>query len=48
MLTMLLHPEEMRRAQREIDEVIGPMRLPTLADRAELPYLECLLKETIR
>lgn len=48
MLTLLLHPDELRRAQREIDEVVGPTRLPTLADRSALPYVECLLKETIR
>lgn len=48
MLTLLLHPEELRRAQREIDEVVGPTRLPTLADRPALPFLECLLKEIIR
>ncbi|KJA22148.1 hypothetical protein HYPSUDRAFT_139604 [Hypholoma sublateritium FD-334 SS-4] len=48
MLTLLQYPEEQRRAQREIDEVVGPTRLPTLADRPALPYLESLLKETIR
>jgi cytochrome P450 len=47
-LCMLLNPDAQRRAQAEIDEVIGHERLPTLADRARLPYLEACIKESLR
>ena len=38
----------MRRAQEEIDRVIGSSRLPTLSDRADLPFVDCIMKETLR
>ena len=41
-------PEVMKKAQAEIDLVIGPGRLPELDDRRSLPYLECVLKEVYR
>ena len=47
-LAMSLHPQVMRRAQAELDEVIGRQRLPMLADRPRLPYLEAILKEALR
>ncbi|KAG6820576.1 hypothetical protein H0H93_014803 [Arthromyces matolae] len=47
-LAMILHPEYQRRAQQEIDSVIGPGRLPEFSDRESLPYLECILQETFR
>ncbi|GJE94425.1 cytochrome P450 [Phanerochaete sordida] len=45
---MLLHPEVQRKAQEEIDRVVGPGRLPDFSDRDSLPYLDCVLYETIR
>ena len=45
---MALHPEVQRQAQEEIERVVGNSRLPTLDDRAELPYVEALLKELLR
>ncbi|CAL1703245.1 unnamed protein product [Somion occarium] len=45
---MINHPEAQRRAQAELDAVVGPDRLPTLADRKRLPYVEALLKELLR
>lgn len=45
---MTLHPEVQRRAQTEIDQAIGNDRLPTLADRENLPYLDALVKEVLR
>ncbi|CCM06879.1 uncharacterized protein FIBRA_09188 [Fibroporia radiculosa] len=48
MLAMTLHPEVFRKAQAEIDRVIGSSRLPDWDDRASLPYLECVLKEVYR
>lgn len=39
MLTMMTHPECQRKAQEELDRVIGNHRLPTFEDYADLPYL---------
>ncbi|KAI0069230.1 cytochrome P450 [Artomyces pyxidatus] len=47
-LAMTLFPEVQRKAQEEIDAVIGNDRLPTMADRANLPYVEALLSEIFR
>ena len=45
---MTLYPETQRKAQAEIERVVGPTRLPTLDDRANLPYVDALLKEILR
>ncbi|KAG2104292.1 cytochrome P450 [Suillus cothurnatus] len=47
-LAMVLHPDVQRRAQAEIDSVVGGDRLPTFEDRASLPYVESVLRETLR
>ncbi|KZT69384.1 cytochrome P450 [Daedalea quercina L-15889] len=47
-LTMILFPSALVKAQEEIDYVIGNERLPTYDDRESLPYLECLLQEVYR
>ena len=47
-LAMTLHPEIQRKAQREIDNVIGQGRLPEMADRGDLPYVDCVIKEVLR
>jgi cytochrome P450 len=47
-LAMMVFPEVQRRAQEEIDRVIGKDRLPMLADREKLPYIEGVMKETLR
>ncbi|KAG1849812.1 cytochrome P450 [Suillus tomentosus] len=47
-LAMVLYPDIERRAQAEIDSVIGRDRLPTFEDRASLPYVEAILRETFR
>jgi len=47
-LAMVLHPEAQKRAQDEIDSVIGRDRLPDLSDRGRLPYVERIFKETLR
>ncbi|KAK6379432.1 hypothetical protein LTS17_006350 [Exophiala oligosperma] len=47
-LAMTLYPRVQKKAQEEIDRVIGDHRLPTFSDRADLPYVEALLKETLR
>ena len=48
MLAAVRNPDAVRKAQEEIDRVIGPGRLPTFDDMDTLPYVECLLQETIR
>jgi cytochrome P450 len=47
---MLLNPVAQKRAQAELDDVLGPgpERLPTAADRARLPYVEACWKESLR
>lgn len=47
-LAMSLYPDVMRRVQAELDCVVGRGRLPTIADRPNLPYLEATLKEALR
>ncbi|KAJ6441362.1 OrdA [Purpureocillium lavendulum] len=47
-LAMLLYPEVQRKAQREIDDVVGPVKLPTFEDRSRLPYINAVVKECLR
>jgi len=47
-LAMVLFPEVQKKAQAELDAIIGPERLPTLSDRQSLPFMEALLKEIHR
>ncbi|KAH6919314.1 cytochrome P450 [Coprinopsis sp. MPI-PUGE-AT-0042] len=47
-LALAQHPEAQRRAQEEIDSVIGPGQLLDFDDLARLPYLQALLKEVVR
>ncbi|KAH9991662.1 cytochrome P450 [Russula compacta] len=47
-LAMISFPDVQRRAQEEIDRVIGNDRLPTLADRGKLPYVTALRDEVYR
>ncbi|KAH8799626.1 cytochrome P450 [Flagelloscypha sp. PMI_526] len=47
-LCMLLHPEVQEEAQKELDTVVGQDVLPTWKDRHRLPYINALIKETIR
>jgi len=45
---MTLHPEVQRKAQAEIDTVVGTSRLPTFEDRTSLPYVEAIYREVLR
>jgi len=47
-LAMILHPEVQKKAQAELDSVIGNDRFPTMQDRSQLPYIDAIMKETIR
>lgn len=44
---MLLYPEAQKKAQAEIDKVVGD-RLPTMDDQANLQYVHACIKETLR
>jgi len=47
-LAMALHPDKQKKAQEEIDRVIECGRLPNLADRPSLPYVNAVIKEVTR
>lgn len=47
-LAMILYPEVARRAQDEIDRVVGTDRLPGIEDRENLPYVDAIVKESLR
>ncbi|KAG6853456.1 hypothetical protein C0991_004243 [Blastosporella zonata] len=48
LLAMIHYPDIMRKAQAQIDEVVGRDRVPTFADRPQLPYIRALVKELLR
>lgn len=45
---MACYPAVFKRAQEEIDRVVGPDRLPSFKDRENLPYINALCKEIFR
>ena len=45
---MVLHPEVQARAQAELDAVVGRCRTVREADMALLPYVNAIIKETLR
>ena len=47
-LAMALYPEVQKKVQAEIDAVIGPDRLPNFQDRPSLPYVNAVVKESLR
>ncbi|KAL0957956.1 hypothetical protein HGRIS_000136 [Hohenbuehelia grisea] len=47
-LIMTLYPDVQKKAQEELDSVVGTHKLPTFADRERLPYCEAILKEMLR
>ena len=47
-VAMLLHPDIQKRAQDELDSVIGRGRLPTFEDRPKLPFVDAVCKEVLR
>ncbi|KAG6861010.1 hypothetical protein C0995_004863 [Termitomyces sp. Mi166 len=46
--TMLLNPDVQKKAQEEIDNVVGKNRLPDFSDRPNLPYVEAVFREVMR
>nr|BED42963.1 cytochrome P450 monooxygenase [Trametes versicolor] len=47
-LAMLLYPEVQRKAQAEVDRVVGRDRLPDFSDEGSLPYVSAIVKEVLR
>ncbi|KAG8908764.1 hypothetical protein FRB99_003002 [Tulasnella sp. 403] len=47
-LFMVTHPDAQKRAQAEIDAVVGHDRTPTMDDLDRLPYVQGILKEISR
>ncbi|KAG6886644.1 hypothetical protein C0992_002970, partial [Termitomyces sp. T32_za158] len=45
---MLVNPEAQKKAQDEIDNVVGWNRLPDFSDRPNLPYVEAVFREVMR
>ncbi|XP_030532043.2 cytochrome P450 81E8-like isoform X3 [Rhodamnia argentea] len=48
MANLLNNPEKLKKAQEEIDSVIGSDRLVEESDVSKLPYLQCVIFETLR
>ncbi|KIM77529.1 hypothetical protein PILCRDRAFT_825308 [Piloderma croceum F 1598] len=48
LLALVLYPEVQTRGQEELDRVVGRDRLPNFDDRSILPYIEGIVKETLR
>ena len=47
-LAMVLYPEVQAQARQELDQVVGSHRLPTFADQPSLPYIQAIVRETLR
>jgi cytochrome P450 len=47
-LSMILYPEVQKKAQMELDRVVGRDRLPSFQDLDHLPYIHAILKEIMR
>ena len=37
-----------KRAQADLEAVVGPSRLPTMEDKSDLPYITAIVKECLR
>ena len=46
--SMALHPEIQKKAQEEIDRVVGNQRLPDFHDRESMPYTDAIYREVMR
>ncbi|KAJ9235791.1 hypothetical protein DTO169E5_5954 [Paecilomyces variotii] len=47
-LAALSYPGFIPKAQKELDEVVGPDRLPTFEDQKNLPYISAIVEENLR
>lgn len=47
-MSMICHPHILQKAHHEIDRICGSSRLPHLADKPCMPYIDALIKELLR
>jgi len=47
-LAMVLNPKAMKKAQEELDRVVGKGELPDYSHKERLPYIDALIKEVLR
>ncbi|EKM51686.1 uncharacterized protein PHACADRAFT_102181, partial [Phanerochaete carnosa HHB-10118-sp] len=47
-LAMSMHPELQKRAQEELDGIVGQDRLPEMEDQDALPFITAIMKECLR
>ena len=47
-VAMSLYPDVQKKVQDELDRVVGRDRMPTFADRDDLPYLNACVREALR
>jgi len=45
---MVLNPKAMKKAQEELDRVVGEGELPDFSHKDNLPYIDALVKEVLR
>ena len=45
---MVLNPKAMKKAQEELDRVVGKEELPDYSHKERLPYIDALVKEVLR
>jgi len=45
---MILNPKAMKKAQEELDRVVGKGELPDFSHKDNLPYIDALVKELLR
>jgi cytochrome P450 len=45
---MMEYPDVLKKAQMEIDAVVGNDRLPNFEDRPSLPYVDAIMNECLR
>lgn len=45
---MIMFPDCQLEAQKQLDSVLGPDHLPQFSDRSALPFIDCLVWETLR
>ncbi|KAH8993711.1 cytochrome P450 [Lactarius akahatsu] len=48
MLAMITYPDIQKRAQAELDPVVGRTRIPIFSDFQHLPYIRAMIKEMLR
>lgn len=47
-LALVLNPKVQKKAQAELDAVVGRTRLPDFGDQPSLPYVQAIVLEALR